>query len=35
VDGFTTNADGSVTANYVETSVIMRVLQIGVSIGIR
>jgi hypothetical protein len=35
VDGFTTNPDGSVTANYVESSVIMRVLQVGVSIGIR
>ena len=34
VDGFTTNSDGSVTASYVETPVIMRVLQIGVSVGI-
>src|SRR4029079_4851979 len=30
VDGFTKNSDGSVSANYVETPVIMRVLQIGV-----
>jgi hypothetical protein len=35
VDGFTKNSDGSVSANYVETPVIMRVLQIGVSVGIR
>jgi hypothetical protein len=35
VDGFTRNSDGSVSANYVESPVIMRVLQIGVSVGIR
>jgi hypothetical protein len=35
VDGFTQNSDGSVTASYVKTPVIMRVLQVGVSIGIR
>ena len=35
VDGFTKNPNGSVTANYVKTPVIMRVLQIGVAIGIR
>ena len=35
VDGFTQNADGSVTATYVSTPVIMRVLHVGVSIGIR
>ncbi len=35
VDGFTKNPDGTVTAKYVSTPVIMRVLQIGVSVGIR
>jgi hypothetical protein len=35
VDGFTRNSDGSLTANYVSTPVIMRVLQVGVSVGIR
>ncbi len=35
VDGFTQNSDGSVSARYVESSVIMRVLQVGVSVGLR
>jgi hypothetical protein len=35
VDGFTKNPDGTVTAKYVSSPVIMRVLQIGVSVGIR
>ena len=35
IDGFTQNSDGSVTANYVSSPVIMRVLHVGVSVGIR
>lgn len=35
VDGFSKNPDGTVTANYVKTPVIMRVLQVGLSVGIR